>query len=576
MVKRVKGSTRIIESLIEEGTTHMFGIPGGVVIPFYDELLNYEDKLKHILVRHEQGGAHMAEGYAHASGKTGVCLGTSGPGATNLLTGIADAYMDSVPIVALGGQVPTFLIGKDAFQESDIMGMTTPVTKHNFQIRDPNNIRRIFKQAFHVASTGRPGPVYVELPKDIQIKAVTAENTNYELPGYSPIPKVNLERVKKASKLILNAQRPVILAGGGVIMAGAHNELTELAMSTNIPVVTTSQAKGAFNENHPLSLGMGGMHGLKSANYAMQNSDLLIVIGSRLEDRLTGNLDKFCEGAKVIHIDIDKSEINKNIVADVAIVADAKTGLKELNKILKKMSFKEKEWVTKIKQLRKECEYDLDINEDPIDPRKIMFELKKIIKEEDILVTGVGEHQMIAAHFMRFTKPKKWIMSGGLGTMGFGLPASIGAKVGAPDVEIFDFDGDGSFAMTLQELATSKENQIKVNTVIMNNGYLGMVRAWNDMFYDGRRSQVHLKKTPDFAKLASAYNLEGISVERPSEIREALLRSYKSDETVVLDIHVKENSMVLPIVPSGASNSEMIGNNVPKGYFERKIMEEKK
>lgn len=572
----MKGSTRIIESLIDEGTTHLFGIPGGVVIPFYDELLNFEDKLKHILVRHEQGGAHMAEGYARTSGKVGVCLGTSGPGATNLLTGIADAYMDSVPIVALGGQVPTFLIGKDAFQESDIMGMTTPVTKHNFQIRDPNNIRKTFKQAFHIAASGRPGPVYVELPKDIQIKQVTNENNDYELLGYNPFPKINLDAVKKAAKLILNAQRPVILAGGGVVLSKAHNELSELAMSTFIPVVTTSQAKGVFDEMHPLSLGMGGMHGLKSANYAMQNSDLLIVVGSRLEDRLTGNLNKFCEGAKVIHIDIDKSEINKNRKADVAIISDAKIGLTELIKIIKKMSFKEKEWVSKIKQLRKECEYDLDLKEEPIDPRKIIFELKRIIKEKDVVVTGVGEHQMIAAHFLRFRKPGKWIMSGGLGTMGFGLPASIGAKVGAPNVEIFDFDGDGSFAMTLQELATAKENKIKVNTVIMNNGYLGMVRAWNDMFYDGRRSQVHLKKTPDFAKLANAYQLEGISVERPSEIREALLRSYKSDETVVLDIHVKENSNVLPIVPSGAANHEMIGNNVPKGYFQRNIIGEKR
>jgi acetolactate synthase-1/2/3 large subunit len=567
----MKGSQAIIEALLEQGVTHMFGIPGGVVIPFYDELLNYEDKLHHILVRHEQGGAHMAEGYARSSGKVGVCLGTSGPGSTNLLTGIADAYMDSVPIVALGGQVPTSLIGKDAFQESDLMGMTTPVTKHNFQIRDANNIRKTFKQAFHVASTGRPGPVYVELPKDVQLNEVTKENTDYKLPGYNPKFTVNIEKLKEASKLILNAERPVILAGGGITLSSAHNELTELAMKTFIPVVTTSQAKGAFDEMHPLSLGMGGMHGLKSANYAMQNSDLLIVIGCRLEDRLTGNLERFCPEAKIIHMDVDKSEINKNRNADVAIIADAKTGLIELNKIINKMQFKEKEWVTKIKALRKECDYDLDINQEPIDPRKIIFELKRVLKEEDIVVTGVGEHQMIAAHFLRFRKPNKWFMSGGLGTMGFGLPASIGAKVGAPNVEVFDFDGDGSFAMTLQELATAKENQIKVNSVIMNNGYLGMVRAWNDMFYGGRRSQVQLNKTPDFAKIAEAYGLCGITVERPSEIKEALIRSYKGDETTVLNIHVEQNKSVLPIVPAGAANDEMIGDHVPEGYFKQKL-----
>lgn len=567
----MKGSKAIIEALLAEGASVMFGIPGGVVIPLYDELLNYEDKLQHILVRHEQGGAHMAEGYARATGKTGLCLGTSGPGATNLLTGIADAYMDSVPIVALGGQVSTPLIGGDAFQESDLMGMTTPVTKHNFQIRDPNKIKKTIKQAYYLASSGRPGPVYVEIPKDIQQKEVTNEDTDFVLKAYKLTTTPTNESIKSAAELILKSEKPVIIAGGGVIFSNAFSELTELAMTTFIPVTTTSQAKGAFDETHPLSLGMLGMHGLKAANYAVQHSDLIIVIGSRFDDRVTGRLNDYASGAKVIHIDIDAAEFNKNRKADIIVHGDAKISLTMLNAVIKKMQWKENSWVSKIKLLRKECECDLGIDEKPIDPRKIIFELKRIMKSDDILTTGVGEHQMDAAHFMRFRKPRKFITSGGLGTMGFGLPAAIGAKVGMPECEVFDLDGDGSFAMTLQELATSKENQIKVNTVIMNNGYLGMVRAWNDLFYEGRRSNVHLGKTPDFAKLAEAYGLNGITVERPSEIKEAFERSYKNDETTIVNIHVKENSHVIPIVPAGASNSEMFGWCVPEGYFKKQI-----
>lgn len=567
----MKGSTTIIESLLKEEANVMFGIPGGVVIPLYDELLKYEDKFRHILVRHEQGGAHMAEGFARATGKVGLCLGTSGPGATNLLTGIADAYMDSVPIVAIGGQVITPLIGGDAFQESDLMGMTTPITKHNFQIRHPGQIKKIISQAFYIAKSGRPGPVYVEIPKDVQQNEVENEETNFDLIGYKINNYPKKESVKKAAELILKSERPVILAGGGTIFSNASKELTTLATTNMIPVATTSQAKGVFDETHPLSLGMTGMHGLKAAVYAIQNCDLLIVVGSRFDDRVTGKLDSYASGAKVIHIDIDNSEINKNRVADVALLGDAKICLNELNKILFKMKPKEKAWVTKIKMLRKECECDLKINETPIDPRKIIFELKRILKEDDIVTTGVGEHQMDAAHFLRLRRPRKFISSGGLGTMGFGLPSALGAKVGMPDVEVFDFDGDGSFSMTLQELATSKEEHIKVNALIMNNGYLGMVRAWNDLFYEGRRSNVLLNKTPDFAKLAESYGLKGINVERPSEIADALKESYKSDETTIVNLHVKENSHVLPIVPAGASNSDMFGWCVPDGYFKKKI-----
>jgi len=547
---------------------HAFGIPGGVLIPFYDELYKDNSGLKHILVRHEQAGAHMAEGYAKVSGKVGTCIGTSGPGATNLVTGIADAFMDSVPIVAIGGQVATSLIGKDAFQEADMMGITNPITKHNFQIRNPNKIESVVDAAYFIASTNRPGPVYIDLPKDTQQKDVTgSEKVN--LSGYKVLEGFDKEAVKEAAKLLLSAQRPVILVGGGAVHANCSQELKQLAEICMIMVASTSQGKGVFDERHPLSIGMTGMHGKPPAVFAIQKSDVLFTIGMRFDDRVTGQLNSFAPEAKVIHIEIDPSEIHKNRTANIPILGDAKDVLTELVIVIKKMQWKNTAWLDKLKLLKKEYQDDnLDINTEPIDPRKLMFELQKVIDDDTIVATGVGEHQMDVAHFIKFAKPRKFITSGGLGTMGFGFPAAIGAKVAMPKNDVINVDGDGSFMMTMQELATVKVNDIKVTNIIMNNGYLGMVRSWHDLFYEGRRSQVHLGKIPDFEKLANAFSLEGITVERPSEIGDAFKRALASDGTSIVNVHVKEDAIVLPIVPAGASNSKMIGDMIPKDYFE--------
>ncbi len=563
----MKGAKAFLEALKKNGVRHMFGIPGGVVIPFYDEIY-HDNAFRHILVRHEQGGAHMAEGYAKASGRTGTCLGTSGPGATNLVTGIADAFMDSVPIVAIGGQVSTNLIGKDAFQEADLMGITTPITKHNFQITDPNDIESIVDAAYLIASTNRPGPVYIDLPKDVQQKEVTAPR-EMKLRGYKVTKGFDMEAAKAAARMLLEAERPVILVGGGAVHAECSEELRRLAEASNIMVATTLLGKGVFDERHPLCLGVTGMHGHPPAVYAIQKCDLLFTVGIRFDDRVTGRLDGFAPEAKVIHIEIDPSEINKNRKAELGILGNAKEVLAFINDAMGKMKPKSTAWNDKLRQMQREYHENIDIDSVPIDQRKLMHELQKVFTPETIVTTGVGEHQMDVMHFIRFSRPRKFISSGGLGTMGFGLPAAIGAKVAMPENEVFDVDGDGSFAMTVQELATAKVNSIKVISVIMNNAYLGMVRAWNDMFYEGRRSQVWLGKVPDFAKVAEAYGLHGENVERPSEIPEALQRALKSGETSVINVHVNNDKIVMPIVPAGASNSEMQGSMLPKDYFKK-------
>jgi len=563
----MKGSKAFLEALKRNGVRHMFGIPGGVVIPFYDEL--YHDKgLQHILVRHEQGGAHMAEGYAKASGKVGTCLGTSGPGATNLVTGIADAFMDSVPIVAIGGQVVTSLIGRDAFQEADLMGITTPITKHNFQLRSPDEIDCMVDAAYMIASTNRPGPVYIELPKDVQQKEVV-DPKPLRLKGYAVVSGFDKEASKEAAKLLLKSQRPVLLVGGGAVHADCSQELRSLAETLNIFVASTLMGKGVFDERHPLSLGMTGMHGNPPALYAIQKCDVLFTVGIRFDDRVTGRLDGFAPEAKVIHIEIDPSEIHKNRKAELGIFGDAKEILAYMAELIGKMRPKSAEWNEKLARLVKEYPIENDIDSTPIDPRKLMFELQKVFTPDAIVATGVGEHQMDVAHFIKFAKPRRLITSGGLGTMGFGLPAAIGAKVAMPENEVFDIDGDGSFAMTNQELATAKVNGIKTINVIMNNSYLGMVRAWNDMFYEGRRSQVWLGRVPDFTKLAAAFGLEGVNVERPSEIAPALQRALRAEESVVVDVLVHSDKIVLPIVPAGATNSEMRGEKISREYFSK-------
>lgn len=564
----MKGSEMIIETLASKGINTSFGITGGYVIPLFDALMNNSDRFRNIHVRHEQAAAHAADGYARATGKVGVCIATSGPGATNLVTGIATAFMDSVPILAFGGQVPTSLIGNDAFQESDMVGITMPITKHNFQLRRAQDVSPMIIKALKIASTGRPGPVYIDLTKDAQI-GEASKNVAKDMPiqGFQPNIKGNPKQIKAAAELIMKAERPVFLVGGGVILSNSSPELAKLVDFVKAPVATTLMGKGAFPENHPLSIGMVGMHGKRIANYSMINSDLIITIGCRFSDRITGNLKTFVAKAKLIHIDIDPAEIGKIVGIDVPIVGDAKGILTELLIVLKKMAVKpgnHSEWNKRMIELNKMCDCLRDENKSHITPRKLLVELRKAIGEKDLIVTGVGQHQMFAAHFLNRVHPRTFITSGGLGTMGFGLPAAMGASVARPDVNVYNLEGDGSFAMNSQELATLKENGIKVISTIFNNAYLGMVRQWLEIFFDKRYSNVHLGKNPDFSKLAGAYSLEGISVEKPSEIAEALKRAAKSDESTVLDIHIEQESNILPMLPPGGNLEDFFGPCVTK------------
>ena len=458
-VEKMNGAHAIIETLLKQGVDVTFGFPGGAVIPLFDAYLDYKGKIRNVLVRHEQGAAHAAEGYARASGKPGVCIATSGPGATNLVTGIMDAYMDSTPIIALGGQVPTSLIGNDAFQESDMMGITLPITKHNYQVRGPNQMAPIIMKAFKIALEGRPGPVYIDLPKDTQSNEVTEPiPKEVAIQGFAPTYEPNPVQIKKSAEAIVNSSRPLFLIGQGVIISNASKELYELVDLVQIPVTTTYMSKGAFDEYHALSLGPVGMHGRKIANYATIHTDLLITIGCRFSDRITGNLKTYAENAKVIHADIDPAEIGKNVKVDIPIVGDAKKVLSALLKEMKKLKPKVKEnWIGKIKKFKADCDKCVEIPKTArMHPRDVMYALNSVLKPDDIVVTGVGQHQMFAGHFLKFRKPRTFITSGGAGTMGYGFPASIGAKVAKPDSEVFLIDGDGSFQMTIQELATVK------------------------------------------------------------------------------------------------------------------------
>ncbi|OVE75041.1 acetolactate synthase, large subunit, biosynthetic type [archaeon D22] len=560
MVKEMKGTDATIQSMIKNGTDVTFGYPGGQVIPLFDTYLDYQDKIRNVLVRHEQGAAHAAEGYAKASGKVGVCISTSGPGATNMVTGIMDAYMDNIPILALGGQVPSKLIGNDAFQESDMIGITMPITKHNFQIRNANDIMPTMHKAYHIAQTGRPGPVYVDLTKDAQVSPVTSKKTDFILKGFNPTIKGNPVQIKKASKMLLEAERPLILAGGGVMAANASKELLKLVEMTNTPVATTMMGKGIIDENHPLCVGLVGMHGKKVANYASINADLIIAIGCRFSDRITGDLSSYAERAKVIHIDVDPAEIGKNVEVDLPIVGNAKSVLEDIIKVTKVISQKEDSiWQQKIKQYVKECDCNPNRDSVPIDPVRVIKELNKVLKKEDIVTTGVGQHQMFAMHFLKMKSPRTFISSGGAGTMGFGLPAAVGAKVARPNSQVFDIDGDGSFQMTMQELGTCKEDQIKVNPIIFRNNYLGMVRQWLELFFDRRYSQVNLPNHPDFVKICEAYGLGGEVITRPTEIAEGLKRQIKADETYLLDINIKQESNILPMLPPGGHLKDAFG-----------------
>ncbi|MEZ0361976.1 MAG: biosynthetic-type acetolactate synthase large subunit [Hydrogenobacter sp.] len=574
MVK--KGADIVIETLKEEGVEYIFGHPGGAIMEVYDAL--YRDgTIKHILTRHEQGAGHMAEGYAKATGKVGVAMSTSGPGATNLVTAIADAYMDSVPVVFITGQVPTHLIGNDAFQEVDIVGITRPITKHNFLVKRIEDLPLILRQAFYIAKTGRPGPVLVDIPKDItqklsQVEMPSLEEVKNSLPGYKPHVEGNIQQIKKAVRLIAEAKRPVLYVGGGAVQAEAQAELLELAELMSIPVTTTNMGKGSFPELHPLALHMLGMHGTYYANMAVYHSDLLIAVGARFDDRVTGKIEEFAPQAAIIHIDIDPASISKNIVVDVPIVGDVKVVLRKLIEEIKKEGMKvlfpedRQKWIGQIEKWKKLHPLTYRNSDKVIKPQYVIEEIWKVTKGEAIIATGVGQHQMWAAMFYKYSYPRQFINSGGLGTMGFGLPAGIGAKIGRPEREVFVIDGDGSFMMTMQELVTAVQYRVPVKIAIINNGYLGMVRQWQELFYEKRYSEVDLSVQPDFVKLAEACGAVGFRAEKPSQVREILEEAMKiQDRPVVLDFHVDREENVLPMVPAGKSYKDMILEDGKKG-----------
>ena len=552
----ISGAKALINCLKNEGVDTIFGYPGGVLLPLYDEL--YDSDINHILVRHEQCAAHAADGYARATGKVGVCLATSGPGATNLVTGIANAYMDSVPIVAITGQVPTPMIGNDAFQEADITGITLPITKHNYLVRDVEDLPRVVKEAFYIAFTGRPGPVLIDLPKDITTDEFEfTYPKNMHLPGYHPDVGIDDAAVKRAASMIFDSERPVIYAGGGVIISDSSSELLRLAEKIQAPVTTTLLGIGAFPQSNPLSLRMLGMHGTKYANYAVQESDLLIAIGARFDDRVTGKIDAFAPHAKVIHIDTDPAEIGKNVRVDLPVIGDAKMILQSLNSHLQKMKVRSGAWLGKVGAWKKEHPLSYVQSDEVIKPQYVVQEIHKACPDA-IIVTEVGQNQMWAAQYFQFENPRTFITSGGLGTMGYGFPAAIGAKVGCPDRTVIDIAGDGSFQMVSQELATASKSNIKVIVAILNNSYLGMVRQWQELFFGERYSYTDISQSVDFVKLAEAYNLVGIRAEKPSEVPSAISEALSADRTVVIDFVVDPMENVFPMVPAGAAINEIL------------------
>ena len=555
----MRGGEAIIESLKNMGVKTIFGYPGGQTIPFYDML--YDSDMDHILVRHEQCAAHAADGYARASGRVGVCVATSGPGATNLVTGIATAYMDSSPIVAITGQVPTHLIGNDAFQEADIIGITMPITKHSYQPKNPDLIPSMVKSSFEIAKTGRPGPVLIDVPKEVQEGELTNfDDSLIDTPGYNPTIKGNIRQIKKARDLIREAKKPLILAGAGVIISNACCELNKLAKTINAPVMTSLLGKGAFDETDDLALGMLGMHGRKVSNDSINESDLLIAIGIRFSDRTTGRLDSFAPDTKIIHIDIDPAEIGKNVDIDLPIVGDARNILSSLNKVLDgyKSSDDVNKWTEMIKQRKQDLLPRVTYDDVPLKPQTVIKEISEVLTPESILTTDVGQNQMWAAHFYDTQKPRKFISSGGLGTMGFGFPSAIGAKVACPDDPVVSINGDGGFLMVCQELATVHEYDIPVIAVVLENRTLGMVYQWQSLLYNERHSQTLLGNSPDFVKLAESFGVNAVRITKPGETKEALASAIKDNEPILLNV-VVDSEEALPMLPPGAGINEMIG-----------------
>ena len=552
---KMTGAQILCESLVKEGVEVIFGYPGGAVLPLYDALPHYP-QLRHILVRHEQGAAHAADGYARATGKVGTCLATSGPGATNLVTGIANAFLDSSPVVAITGQVPSSLIGKDAFQEVDITGITLPITKHNYLVLEVDSLARVVKESFHLARTGRPGPILIDVPRDVLMdKTEFHYPDKVNLPGYKPILQGHPAQIKKATQLIDEAQQPLIIAGRGVIISEAYAELKQLAETAQIPVVTTLLGIGCFPESHVLSFGMLGMHGMTYANMAVNTADVIIAIGMRFDDRATGKLSTFAPHAHIIHVDIDPAEIGKNVRVDVPIVGDVKAVLQELNKFI--ASTGHVDWVHQLDDWRREHPSTAIRDGNELLPQFVIRKIYEVTKGEAIIVTGVGQHQMWAAQHYWYDKPNSLISSGGLGTMGFGLPASIGVKIGCPDNTVWCIDGDGSFQMTIQELATITQEKVAVKIAIIDNGYLGMVRQWQELFY-GKRYVATPLSGPDYVKVAEAYGIPGLRVKHREEVVPAIERAMAEQGPFLIDFVVESEENVYPMVPPGASLAEVM------------------
>jgi acetolactate synthase I/II/III large subunit len=565
-IQRATGAYALLDSIRRHGVKHIFGYPGGAILPIYDELYKFEERgeLQHILVRHEQGAAHAADGYARASGQVGVCFATSGPGATNLVTGIATAHMDSIPLVVVTGQVPRHMIGTDGFQETDIWGITLPILKHSYVVRDPRDMARIVAEAFYIARTGRPGPVLIDVPKDVGNELfdyTPIEPGSIRLPGYKPTVKGNPRQIGQAIKLLLQAKKPLLYVGGGAIAANAHSEIKQLAERFSLPVTTTLMGLGAFDEHHPLAVGMLGMHGTAYANFAVTECDLLIAVGARFDDRVTGKLDEFAAHAKVIHIDIDPAEVAKVRQPDVPIVGDVREVLGELLARSADQPIDPEQtraWLNRIARWQEDYPLQVPHYADRLSPQEVIVEIGRQAPNA-CYTTDVGQHQMWSAQFLKMG-PRRWISSAGLGTMGFGLPAAMGAKVALPDTEVICISGDASFQMNLQELGTLKQHHIAAKTVIINNGWQGMVRQWQQAFHGERYSSSHMAPSmPDFVKLAEAYGILGILVEKPEQLKGAIAQMLAHDGPVLMDVLVRKDENCYPMVAPGKGNADMVG-----------------
>ena len=561
-MKQLSGAQIFVDCLKREKVDTIFGFPGGAVLNLYDEL--FRSDIRHYLVRHEQAAVHAADGYARATGKVGVCLVTSGPGATNTVTGLATAYMDSIPVVVLCGQVPTPLIGNDAFQEADILGITRSCTKHNYLVKSVKDLGRIMREAFHIAGTGRPGPVVVDIPKDI-----TAEVTGYQpvqkvdIPGYNPTTEGHPGQIERALDLLVKAERPLLYVGGGIIISNAYRELKRFAERFRLPVTMTLMGLGGFPGDHPLSLGMLGMHGTCRANMAISNADLVIAIGARFDDRVTGRIDKFATHATIVHIDVDPTSISKNVVVDIPIVGDARKVLQQILQILKKAKYtkvktpKRTEWLDQIEAWKREkaLAYKMD---GELKPQYVVEKIYEVTRGEALITTEVGQNQMWAVQYYHFKRPRMLFTSGGLGTMGYGLPAALGVQVARPDKLVIDIAGDGSIQMNSQELATAVQYDLPVKVAILNNGYLGMVRQWQELFYDKRYAAVDSSAQPDFVKLAEAYGAVGLRATKAEEVVPVLKEAIATPKPVIIDFRVSREEGVYPMVPAGAALTEMI------------------